>query len=160
MKTYKDVLAGFVLIWQGLYIHNVWHLLPTTLPSHFALNGAPNRYAPRSILWFVLAISVFLFLSTLIAERLPHAFNLPKPVGDPDRPRLEALASELIGWLRLEITCTFAYTLWSMVNLGLHKSEGLGTGFTFVCLGVVSLTVVYFLWRMKTPPARFSSPPA
>ncbi len=157
MKTCRETLTRFALVWQLLYIHNVWHSLPPMLPSHFGLDGLPNRYAPRSILWFVFGVSVFVFVLTVIVERYPHTFNLPKPSGDADRPRLEALALDFIGWMRLEITCTFAYILWSIVNVGLHKSAGLGTGFAFVCLGVVFATLAYFLWRMKTPPANAKS---
>jgi uncharacterized membrane protein len=146
MKTYREILTRFVFVWQLLYILNVWHSLPLLLPSHFGLNGLPDRYAPRSILWFVFAVSALVVLLTLIVERCPQTFNLPQPVGAPDRSRLEALARDLIGWLRLEITCTFAYILWSIVKVGLHKSAGLGTGFTFVCLGGVFLTLGYFLW--------------
>jgi len=154
MKNYRYVCTVFVLTWQFMYIHNVWHTLPQMLPSHFGLDGLPNRYAPRIILWILFGIAAFVVLFLRILEGYPQTFNLPKPIGDPDRPRLEAITINLLSWMQLEIACLFAYITWSIVQVGTHKSSGLGASFTLIAVTVVTLTVIYFITRLKSPQSQ------
>jgi hypothetical protein len=95
---------------------------------------------------------MFFFL-TVIA-RFPKIFNLPKPVGDPDRPRLEALAVGLLAWLRLEIACLFAYILWSTLFVAAHRGAGLGEWLIALPCSTILLTVGLYLRRMISPPTQ------
>jgi len=135
------------LVWLGV----VWHSLPGTLPSHFGLDGKPNHYASRDMVFLIAGFSIGMYFLLLVAQRFPHRMNLPRRVGDPDRPRVEALGVEMIGWLRLELAWTFAYILWSVVQVGMRRSEGLGVGFIFISIGAVFGTMVWFVLKMKKP---------
>jgi uncharacterized membrane protein len=151
MKTYRNLLTWFILISQAIYVHHVWHSLPAMLPSHFGLDGTPNRFAPKSIAWVIVGICALLLIFLSVVEKFPRSFNLPSPAGAPDRPREEAIARNLIGWLRLEIATIFAFMLWSMVNIAEHKTNGLGIWFGLISVGIVISTVAYYLARMKKP---------
>ena len=151
MKTYRDLVTWLGLLWQALYLYHVWHSLPASLPSHFGLNGAPDRFAPRSLPWVLFGACVLLTIFLSAIERYPQAFNLPSQREDPDRPRQEAIARDLLGWIRLEIVLLFCFIIWSIVNVAQHKIAGLGVWFPLITVGVVALTCVYSIWRMKTP---------
>lgn len=153
MKTLREsvTLLGVFgpVVWLGL----VWRSLPERLPSHFGLDGVPNHYASRGIVLLVAGFSIGLYFLLLLLQRFPHRMNLPRRVGDPDRPRVEALGVEMIGWLRLELAWTFAYILWEVVQVGLRQSDGLGAGFSYISIGTVFGTIVWFLMKMKKPVA-------
>jgi len=152
MKTYRDLLTWFGLLWQAVYLFHAWHSLPESLPSHFGLNGVADRSAPRSLPWVLFGVCVLLTIFLSVLEKYPQTFNLPSQREGPDRPRQEAIAQDLLGWIRLEIVLLYCFILWSIVNVAQHKIAGLGVWFPLITVGVVALTVGYSLWRMKTPP--------
>ena len=156
MKTLREsvTLLGVFgpLVWLGA----VWSSLPAKLPSHFGLDGMPNHYASRDMVLLIAGFSIGMYFLLFLVQRYPHRMNLPRPVGDPDRPRVEALGVEMIGWLRLELAWTFAYILWAVVQVGTQQREGLGAGFTYISVGAVFGTIAWFYVRMRKsaqPPA-------
>jgi len=151
MKTLRECVTLLGVFGPVVWLALIWSSLPATLPSHFGLDGMPNHYASRDMVLLVAGFSIGMYFLLLVAQRYPHRMNLPRRVGDPDRPRMEALGVEMIGWLRLELAWTFAYILWSVVQVGIHNSEGLGAGFIYISLGAVFGTIVWFYVRMRKP---------
>jgi hypothetical protein len=86
-----------------------------------------------------------------VVSRFPRIFNLPAPVGDPARPRQEAIAVELLGWLRLELVWTFAYVSWSVVRVAMKQAGGLGQAFLAITMFLIFGTIVFFISRMIRP---------
>lgn len=160
MKNCLGCAAWLVVMGQAFYVASVWNQLPVLLPSHFGLDGLPNRYAPKPILWVLVGISAMLVIVVSVALRFPGSFNLPRPPGEPDRPRLEAIAHAMLLCIRLEITCLFALLVWSIVQVGMQRSAGLWAGFTVISLAVVLSTVGYFILRMRPPQPKLSPGPA
>jgi uncharacterized membrane protein len=151
MKTLREVFAFVGAFGPVVWLARVWNSLPDQLPSHFGLDGIPNHYASRDMVLLIAGFSIGTYCLLLVVQKFPGRMNLPRRVGDPDRPRVEALGVEMLGWLRLELAWTFAYILWAMVQVGMQRSEGLGAGFTLISVGAVMGTVVWFLMRMKKP---------
>ena len=150
MARVRNFLTALVLLGELAYLLRVYPALPAIVPSHFNAAGQVNGHASRGIVWVIFAISIFMALFLSIVERFPHAFNLPRPVGDPGRPRLEAIAIEMLGWLRLEIALLFASTLWAIVHVAQGGTGGLGGSFILVFTAIL-LTVAYFLYRIIKP---------
>jgi hypothetical protein len=86
-----------------------------------------------------------------LVQRFPHAFNLPDPTGSPRRPHQEALAIEMLNWMRLEVTLLFACILGSIVTTAQHKTNGLGEAFIFVFIALTVITSLYYIRQMKRP---------
>jgi len=150
MKPLREALTLLAVLGPVAYLCLYWQSIPAILPTHFGFDGQPNAYSPKSFIWVLVAVSVGMYVFLTVIARYPRFFNLPKPVGDPDRPRLEALGVEMIGWLRLEIAWIFAFMLASTLRVAEHRSGGLGAG--FILMGILTLlTVGFYLWRMKKP---------
>ena len=154
MKSVREAVTLLGVFGPVMWLCVIWRSLPVMLPSHFGLDGTPNAYASRNVVWAIVGISVVMYFSMLVLQRFPHRMNLPRPPGDPERKRMEALGVEMIGWLRLELAWTFAYLLWEVVEVGTHHSEGLGTAFLFVSIGVTMATIAWFVVRMKRPASK------
>jgi hypothetical protein len=151
MKALREFVAFVGAFGPVVWLTSIWNSLPEKLPSHFGLDGTPNHYASRDMVLLVAGFSIGMYFLLLVLQRFPHSMNLPRKLGDPDRPRVEALGVEMIGWLRLELAWTFAYILWAVVQVGMRRSDGLGGGFIYISVGAVFGTIVWFLLQMKKP---------
>jgi uncharacterized membrane protein len=149
MKNVREFVAFLGVCGPVVWLARIWNTLPEKLPSHFGLDGTPNHYASRDMVLLVVGFSIGIYILLLLVQRFPHRMNLPRRVGDPDRPRVEALGVEMIAWLRLELAWTFAYIIWAVVQVGTRQSDGLGTGFTYISIGAVFGTVVWFMLQMR-----------
>jgi uncharacterized membrane protein len=145
MKTLRELITRIALLAPIVFLCTVWTTLPAIVPSHFGFDGTPNRFAPRSTLWLLPSIACLLYAMLFFVARHPRWFNLPVPLGDPRRPRYEALAQELLAWLRLELVCLFAYIQWQTVRISLHRAAGLSPWFGAVPIVVLMATIAIFL---------------
>jgi hypothetical protein len=105
----------------------------------------PNAYGPKQVLLMLEVIGFLVYVGLLVVSRFPRSFNLSARVGDPDRPRQEALAVEMMGWLRLEIAWLFAYLMWGEVEIARHARVGLGSWLVPVVAIVAVATVAIFI---------------
>jgi hypothetical protein len=55
----------------------------------------------------------------------------------------------MIGWLKAEIMCMFAFLTWTAVAVVQGRSQGLGTWFLPVTLVAIFGTVVLYLVRIR-----------
>lgn len=138
-----------VLAVEAIYIAHVWPHLPAVLPSHFGLDGRPNRHAPRGVLWLVWAIAVFVCGLTRVFARYPQVCNMPAAPGTPDRARQERLTQELLDVVGLEMAVLFGYVLWTIVQVGTQQRRGASLGFVPLMVVVVTATVVIYLNRVR-----------
>lgn len=90
--------------------------LPARIPTHFGFDGRPNGWGSPSMLWLFPALALALYVGMTVVARYPATFNYPARVTAENRPRLEALAIQMIGWLKTEIVCLFAWIQWTIVE--------------------------------------------
>ncbi len=118
------------------------------MPVHFGLAGHPDGFGPKSTLLILPATAIFLYLVLSVVVRFPAYFNFPVPVTDHNRQALRDLAIEMIGWLKAEVMCTFAWLTFAAISTAEGHSKGLGAAFAPVSLGVIAATIVLFWYRM------------
>lgn len=124
--------------------------LPDQIATHFNMAGEANGWgSPRSLLGLPLGALALYGLMTLAARR-PQAFNFPTRVTPLNRPRLEALALQMVSWLKAEVICLFAWIQHFTIQAARSGQGALPAGFMPVTLGVVLGTVlVYFVLFRK-----------
>jgi uncharacterized membrane protein len=148
MRVVREALALLGVAGSVLLLVVNWSSIPGVMPVHFGLNGAPNRFAPKQELWLIAGIGVAVYLVLALVSRITTGLNLPAQVGDPDRPRQEAIAHEMIAWLRLETAWIFAYVIWTEVEIAHRERAGLNDWPLVVLLATVFATCAIFLVRM------------
>jgi hypothetical protein len=62
------------------------------------------------------AFAVVLYLLMSLVARFPSAFNFPVRVTPYNRQRLEALALNMIAWLKAEMVVLFMWIEWSAIR--------------------------------------------
>jgi len=139
-------IVALVAIVAGVWL--AWPQLPERIPTHFLAAGAPDGYGPKAAIWFLPAISIFLYLLLTVVTRFPRSFNYPVKVTDENRPRLEPLALGLLGWVKAEVLFILAWITLGTIRVALGKAAGLGPAFLFVSLGVVAVTIGWYMRGM------------
>ena len=136
-------IVALVAIVAGVWL--AWPQLPERIPTHFGASGAPDGYGPKAAIWLLPAISIFLYLLLTVVTRFPRSFNYPVKVTDENRPRLEPLALALLGWVKAETLVILAWITLGTIRVAVGKATGLGPAFLFVSLGVVTVTIGWYM---------------
>lgn len=150
MKPLREALALAGIAFQLWVVGSSWQNLPARVPTHYGFSGQADAYGGKSSLLLLPAVTIGLYLLLTVLSRFPQAFNYPLEVTAENRPRLEAIALGMIGWLKAELTWTFAYIEWTTIRQAQGLASGLGWGFLPVSLGVVLATVgIGLVWMFR-----------
>lgn len=52
--------------------------LPDIIPRHYALNGMPDGFGKKAIIWFLTVIGLIIYTGMFLPTKYPHVFNYPK----------------------------------------------------------------------------------
>src|SRR5581483_10233731 len=66
--------------------------LPTTIPTHYNIQGAPNAYGSKASLLTLPILTICLAVLLTVLSRFPHRYNYPWPITPENAPRQYALA--------------------------------------------------------------------
>jgi uncharacterized membrane protein len=139
----RKVLEAISLLALGVMGWSTWNALyganplPERVPTHFDAAGRPNAWGSPSGLIFFAAFAFVLYLIFSLVSRFPGAFNYPVRVTAENSDRLQALALDMIAWIKLEVICLFTAIQWMIID-----AMRAGQGRFFVALGPVMLVVV------------------
>jgi uncharacterized membrane protein len=147
-RTIREALAGLGLLCLCTSLPAHWNDLPSRVPVHFGLNGHPDGFGSKTILWVLPATAVVLYLTLTVVSRYPAYFNFPVPVTDLNRQTLRDLAIDMLGWIRAEMMCIFAWLMLATISTAEGRSSGLGAAFAPVSIGVIAATIALFWYRM------------
>jgi len=135
---------AFVVLGVITFVLN-FGALPESVPIHFGLTGHPNGWAPKPVALIVPVLAVGLYL-LLSAGRASGKFNLPWKLNDANRDQLVELCREFLWTSNVLVSAMLAYLQWAMIQIALHRMEGVGAWFTPVFIGgMLLLHVVYFV---------------
>lgn len=111
-----SLIALVVLFWITWQALNGQVPLPGRIPTHFDATGNPNGWGPPSTLWLLPVVAAGLYLLISILAQFPKAFNYPVRLTVENQARLAALTLQMIGWLKVELVCLFAWIQWSIIE--------------------------------------------
>lgn len=125
------------------------HALPARIPVHFDAAGQPDGWGSPKALLGMPIFGAFLYGLMTVVARFPAAFNFPVRVTPANRPRLEALALEMIAWLKAEVLCLFAWVQQTAVASARSSQAHLSPWFMPVTLGAVFATIGWYMAAMR-----------
>jgi hypothetical protein len=149
MRFVREALALAALALQIGAVWFFWSRLPAQVPKNYGFGGRPDDYGDKSLMVVFLAIAIFLYGLLTILSFFPQGFNYPVAVTDKNRDKLQAMAVDLLGWIKAEITWLFLYIAWTDIQVGRGLSGGLGWAFTPVLLAVLGVTITAGIVRMR-----------
>lgn len=118
-KIAEAVTLLLVVITVGTTAYAVFgpHPLPDRIPTHFDAAGNPNGWGHPAMLWLLPLVSTVIYLLMTWVSRFPAAFNFPMRTTAASRPRMEAIALQMISWLKLEVAALFAWIQYQTIAL-------------------------------------------
>ena len=147
MKSLRELLATIGLLFAILTVAVQYHGLPHRIPVHFAANGLVDGWGDKSSLWFLVGITCLVYLGlTMIPFAPKGSFRLP--ISPKLRAAAVPLALDMVAWLKAELTWIFAAITWSTVVVAQGRSRGMTEWFIPLAMGVVIVTVLYYIARM------------
>ncbi len=140
LKPARDIVAALAVLVPVCVLGLHWQSLPQSVPTHFGLDGQPDGYGSKALLWLVAVLSLLVYGSLFFLIRwraLP--ISVPFALAGEARLRAETLAREMLGWIQIELSFLFGFLL-IRCTLG----RGLGRWFFLTALLPV-VTVSIFL---------------
>lgn len=122
--------------------------LPRRFATHFDLAGHPDRWGSPATLLLLPGIVVVVYAVMTLTARFPAAFNYPVEVTAESRPRLQALALDLVSWMKMEFVCLFTWIQRASINSARSGYGGLSAAFAPIFLLVVFGTIAWFIVAM------------
>jgi uncharacterized membrane protein len=150
----RKALEGIALAALAVQVWITFHALygpfrlPDRIPTHFDLAGHPDRWGPQAMLPLLPAVAVAIYLLITLVARFPSAFNYPVPVTAENRLRLQALALDMIAWLKMEIVCLFAWMQWATIQAARQPQRGFPAALMPGTLLAVFATIAWFFAAM------------
>ena len=142
------LLALAVQLWITYRALSGPERLPARIPTHFDAAGNPNGWGTPTMLLLLPAVAVFIYLLFTVVTRFPSAFNYPVRVTTQNRSQLQALALDMIAWLKVELVCLFTWIQWATIEGARHPRQGLPGLLMPIALVAVFATIAWHIVAM------------
>jgi hypothetical protein len=90
--------------------------LPDKIPTHFDLSGNPNGWGSPSMLLVLPIMAAGIYGLITLVSFFPGAFNYPVRVTPENQPRLQALALQMVAWLKVELAFLLTVLQWFILG--------------------------------------------
>lgn len=147
MRKLPDTIAVIGLVVMFTSVGIFWSQLPALVPTHFGSSGSPNSYGPKGSIWMLPFVGFLLYCFLTLISFIPMRFKRSSKA-TAAQTKLQPLTLELVGWLKAEVVWTFAWLNWTVLQIALGRSSGVGSAFPVVTLGAVVITIAVFLIRV------------
>ena len=137
-------LAILCLILLPLYHYES---IPEEIPRHYGLDGKPDAYDSKNVLYTLPAIGVIMYIALSILNRFPHLFNYAVSITKENAKAQYKNASKLIRYLNTFLAIVFLYITHSAIQTAYGNKDGLGEFFIFIFLFVITEGIIFFLLR-------------
>ncbi len=138
------ILALVALIGTSVYHYSS---LPETIPSHFGLNGEPDRYSKKEIIWVMSFIAVLTYLALSYSIKYPHIYNYPVKITKDNAERQYRIATKMMRVLNTLIALFLAYLTHSGIQIALGQRETLIPYGTVLFLLILFGCIGFSLWQ-------------
>ena len=138
------IIGLLILIALPIYFFDK---LPEIIPRHFGVNGEPDGFSGKGIIWALPIIGSVMYVGMFWLNKYPHIFNYPQQVTKDNALRLYTIGTKMIRTLNAIITCFFAYITYSTIQTALGNQAGLGTWITPVFVRLIWGFTIYFLYK-------------
>lgn len=146
-------IAAFLLL-LVLWADTAWAIwgaspLPARIPTHFNLAGEPDGWGTPTMLWMQPAMGTAIYLLMTLVARFSSSFNFPMRVPSGARRRLEAIALQMILWLKVEVVCLLAWIQYWTIRIVRQGQGRLSPEAIPLLLVAVFGTIVWHIAAMR-----------
>ncbi|MGC4021962.1 MAG: DUF1648 domain-containing protein [Cyclobacteriaceae bacterium] len=142
-----EIVALLGIILTIGYFFLFYSNLPDIIPSHYNLSGQPNAVGKKSLLIVLVSIAIVIYLIMTIAARFPYIFNFPFEITVDNAETQYKNAVRFMRVLKTLVTLVFFYIIFTSIQNGLGKMQGIESWFIPVVLLSMLVVVGSFIYR-------------
>jgi uncharacterized membrane protein len=135
-----------ITLW-GLTVLN-YSNLPDTIPIHYNSLGQADNYGNKATIFMLPVIGTILFVGISILNKYPHILNYPTNITTDNARQQYANATRMIRYLKFAIVLIFSLIVFKTLQTATGKSDGLGTWFLPLALGLTFIPMTFYLIKL------------
>jgi len=136
------VILGFATVAM------LWTSMPDTVPIHYKLDGEPDGFGSKWILWIIPVINLGMFYLLGKAPNFDvRNFNYPVPVTEKNAAIQHRIALELIAHVRLIICILLAYVAYSSAKGASGDQQGFEPNIFWGLMVLLFLVIAVDIFR-------------
>ncbi len=144
-----QIVSVLVLAATAIQLIMAWSTLPQTIPTHFNAAGSPDGWGGKTTLLMLPIFEAAMYIMLTVIERFPKIYNFPVEITEKNALLEYQTARETLVCIKSEMLLIFGYLQWVIVEGAKTASFSLGLWFVPVFLVIITLTLVYYIARMK-----------
>ena len=109
--------------------------LPDIIPSHFNGKGEIDGHSEKTMLWFIPAISVAMFIGLFILNKHPHMHNDMINITEDNALKNYRLSTRIVRFTNLFMAIIFCVITYSMIVGATSENFQLGSWFMPIIIG-------------------------
>lgn len=132
-------LCLLALLGSLLFLILNWSSIPEQIPGHFSISGEIDRWVNKIQLVVLYFVGVLIYIGLSMIERFPSIWNTGVTITAANQERIYHILKSMIVTLKLIVVVIFMFLLiYSTLLIDLPS------GFTFVSLGVLFGTIIFY----------------
>ena len=146
-----EVLSICASVFIFIYTIRFYIKAPDIVPTHFGINGQPDSWGSKNMLFIISGIATVLYLFLTIMSKKPHLFNYPVIITEENAKRQYKLAIEFLSIIKFSVIVLFLMILNKILSAiagELPISILLPLPVLF-SLFVVFAVIIYIIWARK-----------
>jgi uncharacterized membrane protein len=147
ITTVLDLIGLIGLIVSLVMTVSAWSSLPDLIPVHFGLNGQPDSWGNKLIVWIFPVVNLVVYSSFLFLRRYPHTFNYPVKITSQNAENQYQIAIDLLNWLKTEFVWLLVCIEWQIIYSSQLNNPVLDIGLLLAFVLPIVLTVSFSLYR-------------
>lgn len=152
IKMKLTVTDNFLEIIGWMAIAVIWTLtitsypkLPEIIPTHYNYAGEVDGYGGKRKILGLPIVATILFVGITILNKFPHIFNYPTKITENNALRQYSIATRMMRYLKLFLVVLLGLIVFKTIQNANGQTDGLGTWFLPLALGLIFLPVIYFM---------------
>lgn len=140
-------IGGWVLlvgIWGFILFY--FKNLPDIIPTHFSIDGTPDGFSNKGMIFLLPSIITVLFGGLSILNRYPHRYIYGVSINPLNAKRNYQSATRKARFIKFILVLLFSFICYQSVQVALGKSDGLGKWFlpaTFIVFFLITITTLF-----------------
>lgn len=147
-----EVLAVPPILLTFTVVLLYWPIIPAVVPSHFDLEGHPNGWSGRGLLWVLPFVSLATSIFMSIMCKYPHTFNYIYPITEKNAEKQYMLARKFFRLMKFEQTMLIFLVVWNIIQVS-TKGRELSDSATIIAMAAIMfgsvLTYIFAARRYK-----------
>lgn len=149
-----EALAIILLLAYWMMVVYFYSSLPETIPIHYNGKGEADSFGGKLSIFAMPMVATVIYFGLTVLSRFPHLFNYATEITAENAVSQYTNAIRLFRYLKLVIIFVFGLGSYQTIQDALGKTDGLGSWYLPVTIGLILAVVIYFLIRSAEPGHR------